>query len=148
MKTSFHKHTYLGKLHYFTDLILFWLFWDTYPLPTIIPMRENSEVVIITQTYIYIYNYIYMEVSQNGGTPKSSIYRWTIHYIHFNRIFLYKPSIWGHHHLWQPPYLFNAWWNDTSSRSSQGASFFLGRWGKKHEGFRCIHIYICMYSIV
>ena len=29
------------------------------------------------------------------GTPKSSIHRWFFHY---------KPSILGHHHLWNPPY--------------------------------------------
>ena len=142
MRTSFHKHTYLGKLHYFTDLIFFWLFWDTYPLSTIIPVRENSEVVIITQIlYIYIYIIIYMEVSQNGGTPKSSISRW---------IFLYKPSIWGHHHLWKPPYLFNAWWNDTSSRSSQGASVFFWEDEVRNSAamevsvvYISIYIYIC-----
>ena len=35
-----------------------------------------------------------MEVSWNGGTPKSPVYRW---------IFLYKPSISGYPHLWNPP---------------------------------------------
>ena len=37
----------------------------------------------------------YMEVSWNGGTPKSSI---------FNGIFHYKPSIWGYPHSRKPPY--------------------------------------------
>ena len=36
-------------------------------------------------------------VSINGGTYKSSIYRW---------IFLYKPCILGYSHLWNPRYLF------------------------------------------
>ena len=142
MRTSFHKDTYLGKLHNFTDLIFFWAILGHLPLNNHYSSageqwgRDNHP-----DFYIYIYITIHMEVSQNGGTPNhpcldgfsskipsiTSISRW---------IFLCKPSIWGYHH----------WWNDTSSRSSQGASFFWGgRWGKKlgsHGGFRCVYIYI------
>ena len=38
-------------------------------------------------------NIVYLEVSINGGTPKSSIYRLVFHY---------KPSILGYRHLWKP----------------------------------------------
>ena len=38
---------------------------------------------------------MYMDVSENSGTPKSSI---------FNRVFHYKPSILGHHYFWKHPY--------------------------------------------
>ena len=36
-----------------------------------------------------------LEVSLNGGTPKSST---------LMEIFHYKPSIWGYPHLWKPPF--------------------------------------------
>ena len=39
-----------------------------------------------------------MEVSENRDTPKSSIF------IYFHGIFPYKSSIWGFHHVWNPPY--------------------------------------------
>ena len=38
---------------------------------------------------------IHMDVSENDGTPKSSI---------FNRVFHYKPSIWGYPYFWKHPY--------------------------------------------
>ena len=37
----------------------------------------------------------YMDVSSNGGTPKS---------IHFNRVFHYKPSILGYPYFWKHPH--------------------------------------------
>ena len=36
----------------------------------------------------------YLDVSENSGTPKSSI---------FNRVFHYKPSILGYHYFWKHP---------------------------------------------
>ena len=39
--------------------------------------------------------YYNMDVSENGGTPKSSI---------FNRVFHHKPSILGYPYFWQHPY--------------------------------------------
>ena len=47
-----------------------------------------------------------------GCTPKSSIYRW---------IFPYKPSIFGHPHLWKPPYDYPA-----VKRSAQMVPKFTG----------------------
>ena len=41
-------------------------------------------------------SWIYMEVSSNGGTPKSSI---LIGFFH------YKPSIWGYHHFRKHPHI-------------------------------------------
>ena len=38
---------------------------------------------------------LYMDVSENSGTPQI---------IHFNRVFHYKPSILGYHHFRNPPY--------------------------------------------
>ena len=40
---------------------------------------------------------IYLEVSWNGATPKSSIYRW---------ISLINHPFWGYHHVWKPPFWF------------------------------------------
>ena len=51
---------------------------------------------------------IYMVVSWNRGTPKSS---------NFTGIFLYKPTILGYPHFWKPPYMSSAfqtrskWWS-------------------------------------
>ena len=42
--------------------------------------------------------YIYMGVSKNNGTPKSSM---------FNRIFHHKSSILGYPYFWKPPYLWS-----------------------------------------
>ena len=39
--------------------------------------------------------YIHMDVSENSGTPKSSI---------LTRVFLYKPSILGYPYFWKHPY--------------------------------------------
>ena len=39
-----------------------------------------------------------MDVSENSGTPKSSILN------HFNRVFHYKPSILGYPYFWKHPY--------------------------------------------
>ena len=43
--------TYLGKLKYFTNLNLAAI-WGSIPLLTMIPVRENSEVVIIYPDYM------------------------------------------------------------------------------------------------
>ena len=40
---------------------------------------------------------IYMDVSENRGTPKSS---------HFNRVFHYKPSILGYPYFRKHPYIY------------------------------------------
>ena len=53
----------------------------------------------IHSTELFSWNSSYMEISENGGTPKSSIDRWIFPYKH------YKPSIWGYLHLWKPPYM-------------------------------------------
>ena len=44
--------------------------------------------------YIHVNN-VYMDVSKNGGTPKSSI---------LIRVFHYKPSILGSPYFWKHPY--------------------------------------------
>ena len=40
---------------------------------------------------------VYMDVSENSGTPKI---------IHFNRVFHYKPSILGYPYFWKHPYIY------------------------------------------
>ena len=52
----FTSYIYLGKLSYFTNLNCSAI-WGWFPLLTMIPVRENSEVVII-YPYIYIL-YVY-----------------------------------------------------------------------------------------
>ena len=43
---------------------------------------------------VYCTQELKMDVSLNGGTPKSP---------HFHRVFHYKPSILGYHNFWKPP---------------------------------------------
>ena len=49
-------------------------------------------IVIVNNLIMYV---MYMDVSENSGTPKSS---------HFNRVFHYKPSILGYPYFWKHPY--------------------------------------------
>ena len=55
----------------------------------IISIRCDNIWYMIYDIHIYIY--VYTEVSCNGGTLKSSIYRWIFHH---------KPSTLGYPHLW------------------------------------------------
>ena len=47
---------------------------------------------------MYVYIYIYMGVSKNRGTPKSSIL--------IIRVFPYKPSILGYPYSWKHPHIY------------------------------------------
>ena len=66
-------------------------------IATMADMSLKHEVAADGETGVLSYIYIYMEVSWNPGTPKSSILIW----------FSTKPaSYWGTPHLWKPLYIY------------------------------------------
>ena len=87
---------YLGKLlilWYFTNLNC-WAIWGWFPLLTMIPVRENSEVVIIYPDTVYIYIHMY---------TCTYIYRYI--YININHLYILLLYIlisirWNRHQAW------------------------------------------------
>ena len=60
-----------------------------------------SQLVPKHRLGLFCDGFVYMGVSRNGGTLKSSILNL------FNRIFPHKSSILGYPHLWKSPYVDN-----------------------------------------
>ena len=100
----FNFHRYLGKIPNLTNI--FQMGWNHqpdyyvhyhhyhqygkyHPLIKIIASTMRGHEILWRWT-------LNMDVSENSGTPKSSI---------FNRVFHYKPSILGHHYFWKHPYI-------------------------------------------
>ena len=69
---------------------------------------------------------VHMDVSLNGGTPKSSV---------FNRFFLYKPSILGYRYFWKPPYTIPMGCYDLSGKTLQFCRIFCFPANSKSTGF-------------
>ena len=67
---------------------LWWLWGDL----GLVKLTFNNK----TPRNRYIYINMYMDVSENRGTPQI---------IHFNRVFHYKPSILGYHYFWKHLYI-------------------------------------------
>ena len=61
---------------------------------TTIPWNMQENFTFVTDE---------MDVSKNRDTPKSSILIGFPQIIYFNRVFHYKPSIWGYHYFWKHP---------------------------------------------
>ena len=74
-------------------------FWGTQicrALCNVYPVVQRPSVSLLLWAFERDTWKIYMDVSENSGTSKSSI---------FNRVFHYKPSILGYHHFRKQPYL-------------------------------------------
>ena len=67
-----------------------------------------------------------MEVSINGGTSKSSIYRWIFHY---------KPSIFGDLPFMEPPiyYMLSGWWFQPLCKIWTSVGMIIPNWMENHK---------------
>ena len=79
-----------------TDLkMMLFVLWNEFSRTNkcIITSKKFWAIIVMFLFTISYWVWFQYRVSINGGTPKSSIYRW---------IFPYKPSILGIPHLWKP----------------------------------------------
>ena len=64
----------------------------------IVNMAEVVPLIFFTAMFLPWDSWKYMDVSENSGTPKSSIV------IGFSMVFHYKPSMLGYPYFWKHPY--------------------------------------------